>query len=67
MTQIILEVKDASILPALEKTLSLMKGVTIETITDVPNVKTTKAIKEAKTGKVTRFKNSKEMITALQK
>ena len=67
MTQIILDIKDPSILPALEKTLSLLKGVTVETITDVPNSKTTKAVKEAKTGKITRFKNSKEMITALQK
>jgi hypothetical protein len=48
MTQIILQVDDASIIPALEKTLNLLKGVTVKTITDIPNSTTVKAMKAAK-------------------
>ena len=67
MTQIILQVEDASIIPALEKTLKLMKGVKVKTITDMPNPVTVKAIKNAKEGKVTHSKNSADMFTTLNK
>ena len=65
MTQIILQIEDASILPALEKTLRLLKGVKVKIITDVPNARTLKAIKEAKEGKVTRSKSGDDMFSAL--
>ena len=66
MTQIILQIEDASILPALEKTLRLLKGVKVKIITDdIPSTKTLKALKEAKEGKVTRSKNSGEMFSDL--
>ena len=67
MTQIILQVDDASIIPALEKTLKLLKGVKIKTITDIPNSVTVKAMKAAKEGKVTPVKSSKELFTTLDK
>ncbi|MDD4968672.1 MAG: hypothetical protein PHT07_04500 [Paludibacter sp.] len=67
MTQIILQVDDASIIPALEKTLKLLKGVKIKTITDIPNPITAKAMKDAKDGKVTHSKNSKDMFASLNK
>ena len=67
MTQIILQIDDASIIPALEKTLKLLKGVKVKTITDVPNSTTVKAMKDAKEGKVTHSKNSKDMFTSLNK
>jgi hypothetical protein len=67
MTQIILQVDDASIIPALEKTLKLLKGVKVKTITDFPNMTTAKAIKNAKDGKVTHSKNSTDMFTSLDK
>ena len=67
MTQIILQVDDASIIPALEKTLKLLKGVKVKTITDSPNSITVKAIKDAKDGKIIRSKNSKDMFTSLNK
>lgn len=67
MTQIILQVDDATILPALEKTLKLLKGVKVKTITELPNASTAKAIKESKDGKVVRAKNSRDMFTSLNK
>jgi len=67
MTQIILQVDDPSIIPALEKSLKLLKGVKIKTITDIPNSITVKAIKDVKEGKVTHSKNSKDMFTSLNK
>jgi len=67
MTQIILQVDDATLLPALEKTLKLLKGVKVKTITELPNASTAKAIKEAKEGKVIRHKNSSDMFTSLNK
>ncbi len=67
MTQIILDIKDDSILPALEKTLSLLKGVKVEKVTDGPNKQTRKAVNEAKMGKVVRSKGSKEMFASLKK
>lgn len=67
MTQIILQIDDASILPALETTLKLLKGVTVKTITDVPTATTDKAIKNAKAGKVTHCKSSSDMFTLLNK
>jgi len=67
MTQIILQVDDASIIPALEKSLKLLKGVKVKSITDIPNSVTVKAMKAAKEGKVTHSKNSKELFTSLDK
>jgi hypothetical protein len=67
MTQIILDIKDDSILPALEKTLSLLKGVKVEKVADGPNQQTRKAINEAKAGNVVRSKGSKEMFASLKK
>lgn len=67
MTQIILQVDDSTIIPELEKTLKLLKGVTVKTITEIPALATVKAIKEAKAGKVTRSKNSNEMFEQLNK
>jgi hypothetical protein len=67
MTQIILQVDDATILPALKKTLKLLKGVTVKTITELPNASTVKAIKDAKDGKVIRHKDSIDMFTSLNK
>jgi len=67
MTQIILQVDDASIIPALEKTLKLMKGVKVKTIIEIPNSVTAKAMKDAKDGKVSHSKNSKDMFTSLNK
>lgn len=67
MTQIILQVDDASIIPALEKSLKLLKGVKVKSITNLPNPITVKAIKNAKDGKVTHSKNSKDMFTSLNK
>ena len=67
MTQIILQVDDASIIPALEKSLKLLKGVKVKSITNLPNPITVKATKNAKDGKVTRSKNSKDMFTSLNK
>jgi len=67
MTQIILDIKDDSILPALEKTLSLLKGVKVEKVADGPNIQTRKAINAAKAGKVVRSKSSKEMFASLKK
>jgi hypothetical protein len=67
MTQIILQIDDASIIPALKKTLKLLKGVKVKTITDFPNTTTTKAIKNAKDGKVIHSKNSTDMFTSLDK
>jgi len=67
MTQIILQVDDASILPALEKTLKLLKGVKVKTITELPNETTAKAIKDAKAGKVIRSKSSSDMFKQLNK
>ena len=67
MTQIIIQVDDASIIPALEKSLKLLKGVKVKSITNLPNPITVKAIKNAKDGKVTRSKNSKDMFTSLNK
>jgi hypothetical protein len=67
MTQIILQVDDATILPALEKTLRLLKGVKVKTITELPNATTAKAIKDAKEGKVIRSQSSSEMFKSLNK
>jgi len=67
MTQIILQVDDASIIPALEKTLKLLKGVKVKTITDLPNPVTVKAIKNAKEGKITHSKNSTDMFASINK
>jgi hypothetical protein len=67
MTQIILQVDDASIIPALKKTLKLLKGVKVKTITDIPNPVTIKAIKDAKDGKVIHSKNSTDMFMSLNK
>ena len=67
MTQIILQVDDASIIPALENSLKLLKGVKVKSITNLPNPITVKAIKNAKDGKVTCSKNSKDMFTSLNK
>jgi len=67
MTQIILQVDDPTILPALEKTLRLLKGVKVKTITKFPNASTVKAIKDAKEGKVIHHKNSSDMFTSLNK
>lgn len=67
MTQIILQVDDASIIPALKKMLKLLKGVKVKTITDIPNPVTVKAIKDAQDGKVTHSKNNTDMFTSLRK
>jgi hypothetical protein len=56
-----------SIIPALEKTLYQMKGVKLKTIIEIPNTITVKAMKDAKDGKVTHRKNSKDMFTSLNK
>jgi len=67
MTQIILQVDDSTILPALEQTLKLLKGVKVTSITDMPAAKTVSAIKQAKEGKVTRCKSSNDMFISLRK
>jgi len=67
MTQIILQIDDMSILPEIERTLGLLKGVKFQTITDIPVNETVKAIERARAGKVTRYKSSAEMFDALSK
>ena len=62
MIQITLEVNDASVIPALEKTLKLLKGVKIKAINSLPNRVTVKAIKNGREGKVIHSKNSTEMF-----
>ena len=67
MTQIILQIEDTNLIPEIEKTLALLKGVSFKTITEVPSKDTLKAIKQAKEGKVTHCKSSAEMFEALSK
>jgi hypothetical protein len=67
MTQIILQVDDASVIPTLENSLKLLKGVKVKSITDIPNSVTVKAMKAAKEGKVSKSKNSKELFATLDK
>jgi len=66
MTQILLQIEDESIFPALEEALMRLKGIKVKTITDVPSTQTSKAIKDAIEGKVTPCKNSDDMFAKLK-
>jgi len=68
MTTILLNIEDKSLLPAIKKLFTTMKGVTVAKIeeTNIPNATTIKAMKEVREGKnLHKAKNSKDLFKQL--
>ena len=68
MTTIVLKIEDSSLLPAIKKLFTTMKGVKVSTIeeSDTPNAVTIKTMKEVREGKnLRKAKNSKDLFNQL--
>ena len=68
MTTIVLKIEDASLLPAIKKLFTTMKGVKVSTIEEVDtlNATTIKTMKEVREGKnMHKAKNSNDLFKQL--
>lgn len=66
MTQLILNIEDKSMLPGLRKILSNLKGVTISPMPRSKKGTLSRAVKEARSGKVTKVSNVADLMEKLE-
>lgn len=66
MTQLILNIEDASLLPGLRKILRSMNGVSIVTTRTTRKGTLSRAVEEVRSGQVTRVNSVAELMAELE-